>query len=62
MQLSVSQKVGCALQGGHGAMLEEEIKTPGNRDTYNIFIDNGLIYSKWGAQNIFFFHRGGSKK
>ena len=32
--------------------------TLGNRYAYTIFIDDGLIYSKLGAQNIFSFHRG----
>ena len=31
---------------------------PGNRNVYSIFTYNGLIYSEWGAQNIFSTHRG----
>ena len=36
--------------------------TPGNRWTYAVVIDNGLIHSEWGAQNIFSFHRGALQK
>ena len=30
-------------------MLEGARMTHGNRYTYTIFIDNGLIYSEWGG-------------
>ena len=40
-------------------MLEGERMTSGNRYTYTICIDNGLIYNDGGeARNIFSFHRG----
>ena len=46
---SVSEIVGCPRQGGYDVMLEGAPITPGNRYTYKIFIDNGLIYSERGT-------------
>ena len=39
-----------APQGGHNAVLEGVHMTLGNKHTYTIFIDNGLIHNKWGTQ------------
>ena len=46
LRAAFCQILGCALQGGHNAMLEGACMTPGRRYTYTIFKDNGLIYSK----------------
>ena len=36
--------------------------TPGNKHTYEMFIDIVIIYSEWGVQNIFSSHEGASQK
>ena len=43
-------------------MLEGACMTMGNRYRSTIFIDNGLIYSKWRVQNCFYFHVGALQK
>ena len=49
----ISKIVGCAPKwvkfNARGAYL-----TLGNRYRYTIFIDNGLIYKKWGCKNFLF--------
>ena len=43
--ISVSQVVGRDPQAGRGAVLEGACMVQGNRYTYTIFIDDGLIYT-----------------
>ena len=50
---SASQIVGSALQRGGDSMLDRARMTPRNRS----FVDNGLIYSDLGTQNVLSFHR-----
>ena len=43
-------------------MLEGVCMILGNRHTYTSFVDNCVIYSDWGAQKFFSFHRGVMQK
>ena len=62
LELRFSNSGASPSREGRDAMLEEARMTPKNRYTYTIFIDNALIYSEWGALNIFSFYRGGLAK
>ena len=44
----------------YDAILQGARMTPGNRGTFTTSIDNCLLYSEWGALNI--FHRGALQK
>ena len=46
------------LQGGRYAMLQGTHVSQGKCIHINVFIDNGLIYSKWGGREINFFSMG----
>ena len=43
-------------------MLEEVHTAPGNRYTYTIFIENGLIYCEWGEREVVSLSMGALQK
>ena len=59
--LSLALALICFHLDSNDAMLEGVRITPGNRDIYTIFLDNGLIYSDWGRK-LFFLSIGGLAK